>query len=285
MLGIIDVGGGVRDSFGAGILDYCMKAGLQFDYCTGVSAGSANLCSYLARQPRRNYRFYTKYCFRKEYMSFRHFIRHHNYVNLDYIYSTLSHTDGEDPMDFQTMASSGIPLNIVATDAVTGKPVYFTMADITENDYSPIMGSSCVPVVNTPYPVHGTLCYDGGISDPIPWEKAYADGCDHIVLILTRPKDAFRKSKTDKTLSTFIKKTFPASADALAHRADTYNRQLQGALACEKEGRMTILAPESIYGMKTLTKDVRLIKRLYRDGFLQAQKKLPEVFETYGRKK
>ena len=104
-------------------------------------------------------------------------------------------------------------------------------------------------------------------------------------LILTRPKDAFRKSKTDKTLSTFIKKTFPASADALAHRADTYNRQLQGALACEKEGRMTILAPESIYGIKTLTKDVRLIKRLYRDGFLQAQKKLPEVFETYGRKK
>ena len=59
MIGIIDVGGGQRDIYGAGVLDYCMKFGIRFDYCIGVSAGSANMASYLSGQSSRNFRFYT----------------------------------------------------------------------------------------------------------------------------------------------------------------------------------------------------------------------------------
>ena len=65
MLGIIDVGGGLRDIYGAGVLDHCLTRGISFDYCIGVSAGSANLSSYIAGQPGRNYRFYTDYRFRQ----------------------------------------------------------------------------------------------------------------------------------------------------------------------------------------------------------------------------
>ena len=67
--GVIDVGGGMRDIYGAGVFDYCMEHSLTFDICFGVSAGSANLSAFLAGQKGRNYRFYTKYAFRKEYMS------------------------------------------------------------------------------------------------------------------------------------------------------------------------------------------------------------------------
>lgn len=69
MTGIVDVGGGLRGIYGAGIFDYCMEQGIHFDYCIGVSAGSANVCSYIAGQKGRNYQFYTDYSFRKEYMS------------------------------------------------------------------------------------------------------------------------------------------------------------------------------------------------------------------------
>ena len=48
MTGIVDVGGGLRGIYGAGIFDYCMEQGIHFDYCIGVSAGSANVCSYIA---------------------------------------------------------------------------------------------------------------------------------------------------------------------------------------------------------------------------------------------
>ncbi len=55
MIGIIDVGGGTRDIFGSGVFDYCLDNKLIFDYCIGVSAGSANCASYAAGQRGRNY--------------------------------------------------------------------------------------------------------------------------------------------------------------------------------------------------------------------------------------
>ena len=56
---IIDVGGGYRAIFGAGVLDRCLEDGITFDSCYGVSAGSANLTSFLAGQHGRNHTFYT----------------------------------------------------------------------------------------------------------------------------------------------------------------------------------------------------------------------------------
>ena len=66
--GIVDVGGGMRGIYAAGILDCCMEHGVHFDCCIGVSAGSANMASYLAGQQGRNYRYYQEYALRKEYM-------------------------------------------------------------------------------------------------------------------------------------------------------------------------------------------------------------------------
>lgn len=48
--GIVDVGGGLRGIYAAGVLDYCMDKGIRFDLGIGVSAGSANLISYAAGQ-------------------------------------------------------------------------------------------------------------------------------------------------------------------------------------------------------------------------------------------
>lgn len=45
--GVIDVGGGLRGIYGAGVLDRCLEEDLRFDLCIGVSAGSANMASYL----------------------------------------------------------------------------------------------------------------------------------------------------------------------------------------------------------------------------------------------
>lgn len=84
-LGIVDVGGGLRGIYTAGALDFCLDADIRFDLCVGVSAGSANLGAYIAGQKGRNYRFYTEYAFRKEYMSAANFLRTRSYIDLDYV--------------------------------------------------------------------------------------------------------------------------------------------------------------------------------------------------------
>lgn len=98
--GVIDVGGGLRGGYAAGAFDYFMDAEIHFDLCIGISAGSANIASYMAGQKKRNYAFYTDYPFRKEYMSVRNFLSKKSYLDLDYIYGTLSNEGGENPLDY-----------------------------------------------------------------------------------------------------------------------------------------------------------------------------------------
>lgn len=66
---VVDVGGGLRGLYATGVLDRCLEEGVRFDAGVGVSAGSANIASYLAGQKGRNYQFYAEYSSRKEYMS------------------------------------------------------------------------------------------------------------------------------------------------------------------------------------------------------------------------
>ena len=66
---VVDVGGGLRGVYATGVLDRCLEEGVRFDAGVGVSAGSANIASYLAGQKGRNYQFYAEYSSPKEYMS------------------------------------------------------------------------------------------------------------------------------------------------------------------------------------------------------------------------
>ena len=151
MLGVIDVGGGLRGIYGAGVLDYCLEQGIKFDYCIGVSAGSANLLSYLSGQREYNYRYFFEYSFRKEYMSVKNFWLKGSYLDMDYIFSTLCNSDGESPLNYPAFVKSGTPLRIVATSAKTGKTVYFTEKDLHQDCYDVIKASCSFPVINLPY--------------------------------------------------------------------------------------------------------------------------------------
>lgn len=270
-IGVIDVGGGLRGAYTAGVYDWCNDNNVNFDYCMGISAGSANLSSYLAGQRGRNYKFYTDYDLRDECMSMKNYVRSRNFVNLEYVYGELSYSYGECPLDFDAMKANPAEFTIVATDAETGKPHYFTKDDLIKDDLAPIKASSCVPAANQPYPINGRKYFDGGISDPIPVEKCFADGCDKVVLLLTRPKDFERSPDKDKLTSALIKKKYPAAAEAMSRRAIRYNTELWLAKQYEKQGKMLIIAPDDIGGMKTLTKDKEMIEALYHKGYKDAE--------------
>ena len=271
MLGIVDVGGGERGAYGAGVLDWCLENDVDFDCCLGVSAGAANLSSYIAGQLGRNFAFYTAYSFRPQYMGFGLALRTREYADLDYIYGTLSNADGEFPLDYPAMVGSGKQFIIVATDAQSARPVYFTMEDLAQDDYAPVKASSAIPLVNKPYPVAGRPCFDGGLSDPIPVKHALDLGCEKVVVILTRPRDYYRDPKRDKWAVRAIARKYPRAAEALANRAGLYNLQLDLAKKYEREGKALIVAPDDIGAMKTLTKDRAAIEALYAKGLRDAR--------------
>ncbi len=270
MLGVVDVGGGLRGIYSAGILDWCLDNHIEFDYGIGVSAGAANLIAYIARQPGRNYLFYAEYAFRREYMGLHQKITTGNLLNVDYIYDVLSNSDGESPLDFPAFKENPMRFTVVATDAETGEPVYYDKAQFQQDDYRFIAASSNVPWVNHAYEYEGRSYFDGAISDPIPVEKAFADGCDKAVVILTRPKDYRRDPKKDAHAAKSIAKKYPKAGEALANRAMIYNEQLDLCLQYEKEGKVLIVAPDDISGMSTLTRSRKAIDKMYEKGRFDA---------------
>lgn len=272
MLGIVDVGGGMRGVFGCGVTDFLLDNDITFDYCLGVSAGSANLASYVSRQRGRNYRYYTKYSLRPEYMSAFNFVTKHSFFDLDYVYSVLSDSDGEDPLDYKTLSQSNQIYKAVATNGETGEPHYFTKDDFRQDYYEPLKASSAIPGVCKPVSIDGTDYFDGGVSDPIPVEKALADGCDHVFLILTKPIDFVKKPEMFKSAYTKVLKNYPAVIKKLNIRHETYNNEIKKALELSKEGKVTIIAPDDGYSVTAFTRNLRELNHLYNEGYIKAGK-------------
>ncbi|MCH3961550.1 MAG: patatin family protein [Solobacterium sp.] len=270
MIGVIDVGGGLRGSYGAGVLDWCMDNDAVFDYGIGVSAGSANIASYLAHQRGRNYTFYTEYMSRPEYIGWKALLKTKSYVGLEYIYGDLSDSWGEYPLDWQKIKENPAPFKVVATNAYTGLPVYFDKAEMRQDEYMAIKASCNVPVVDRPYKINGVPYYDGGISDPVPYKRAMEDGCDRLVIILTRPKNYRRIAKTDEKAAHLLSAVYPSAGKDVLTRGELYNRQVDEVIELEKQGKVLIVAPSDIGHMKTLTKDVTTIRELYLKGYHDA---------------
>lgn len=268
---VLDAGGGLRGVYGAGVLDSCLDQGIHFDLGIGVSAGAANISSYIAGQKGRNFPFYTEYSLRPEYMSLRNFVDDGSYINMDYVYGVLSNADGENPLDYEAIMESDQDLYVVATNALTGRPVYFTKEDMRQDHYDIISASCSIPVVNKPHYVKNMPFYDGALTDPIPVEKALELGADKVVLILTKPESEIRNPRKDTALSRFMKK-YPKAADELKTRAYKYNEGVRKVQQLVREGRALIVAPDDTCGVTTLSREPEDLKALYQKGYEDGKK-------------
>ena len=266
-VGIVDAGGGYRGIYAAGVLDYCLDHGINFDLGIGVSAGCANLGSFVSGQARRNYRFYTEFGHRKEYASTYNYVTKKTFIDMDYVFNTLSNTDGEYPIDYDYFLKNPMDFCVVATDAITGKPRYFKKSEIKLDDYAPMKASCAIPVVCHPYEVDGRFYFDGALGDPVPVQKAFEMGCDKVIVLLTKPKNYRRSPERDEAMSKLIEEEYPNAAQALRTRAKLYNDEVSMAKLMVPGGRVLIVAPDDTCGVTTLTRDPEPLHALYSKGY------------------
>lgn len=270
--GIVDVGGGMRGVYAAGVFDYCMDRDIWFDLAIGVSAGSANVASYLARQRGRNYKFYTEYALRKEYMGAKNALTKQSYINLDYVYGTLSNSTGEYPLDYRAIIDNPTEMLVVASNALTGGAAYFTKEDMKEDQYDIFKASSAIPFVCRPYPVGRMPYFDGALGDPVPVEKAFHLGCDKVVVVLTRPLYPPRGPGSDGFLADCIQHQYPFAARKLRTRVERYNEGVELAKRYANEGKALIIAPDDITGLDTLARDQPTLIYFYHKGYEDAKR-------------
>lgn len=238
----------------------------------GVSAGSNNLITFLAKQAGRNMRYYMEYAFRKEYMGLKCFLKTRSCLDTKHIYGALANSNGEDPLDYKTFKNNPAELFVVAEEIETGNAKYFTKDDFKQDNYMPLAASCNIPILNRPVVINGMKYYDGGFADPLPIEKALKEGCEKVVIILTRPLNIPRKATRDKIFASILGLRFKKAAEKLASRAKVYNEKIKYIKKLQEEGKVLILSPEDTYGLDTLSKNKESMYKLYEDGRKAAEK-------------
>lgn len=81
--------------------------------------------------------------------------------------------------------------------------------------------------VSRPYKIDDIPHFDGTLSDPVPIEKAFSEGCDRVMLILTKPASVPRKPGKDRVLADLIQRQYPIAARQLRQRAKRYNQVVE----------------------------------------------------------
>ena len=101
----------------------------------------------------------------------------------------------------------------------------------------------------------------------MPIEKAFAEGCERVVLILTKPTNVLRQPGKDPLFARWIRKSYPRSAQNLLKRAERYNASVARAKEYAKQGRLLLIAPENTEGVSTLSRNSADMERLYHRGY------------------
>lgn len=286
MTGLIDVGGGMKCAYSAGLYDYFMDNGIEFDYYLGVSAGSMNLLSYIAGERGRNIRMYRSSATSSDYLSISNFVHTGAYMNYEKVRSDFYAEDGPDPFDFPTFYKNEKPFVISVTEAETGRTVYCDKSQMKDRDHllDIVSASCCLPMVSKPITIDGKNYFDGGLAEPIPFRRAFEDGCDKLVVVLSSPADQKREKLLGvNIIGSALLRDYPAIADILEDRHVIYNYMIRCMKEYERQGRALVLSPEDIPGAFSLVKDLDVIDKLYENGYrdgLNNSKEIERLLEN-----
>lgn len=276
-IGIVVEGGGQKGAYSAGVLDFLLENKITFDYCIGVSAGAGNLASFLANQPKRNLRFYRDYAQDKNYWGIYPLIKNKEFLNTRYIYGELSNTTGKDPLDYKSLKKYSGEYVVVATQRQNAKAKYFTLKDFRKNNYLPLMASSAVPVFAKPILIKGAYYYDGGVSDSIPIEKALADGCDKVLIILSRKEGFVMPKEKHKAIYDRKLKKYPDLIKALDNRHVKYNYEVNICERLEASKKAVIIRPTETINIRLFAKDKEAIMKLYQLGYNDTKNQISRI--------
>ncbi|HAL92993.1 MAG TPA: patatin family protein [Verrucomicrobia bacterium] len=269
-------GGGMRAQYASGAMDFFLKEGLRFPYVIGVSAGISNAASYVSGQFERNRRIYTTFAGDPRYFSWRNWLRQGNPFGMDFIYRELPKYL---PFDFAAFEASPTRFRIGATDCETGRAIFFDKADAPLTEA--LLASSSLPMVGRMARVNGKLYLDGGISDPIPFRQAGADGFPRRVVVLTRNR-GFRKPKPRAAHRAAIRwkyRHFPPLAEAVVRQAETYNREMDELEAEEAAGQVLVIRPSQPLAVGRYSQDREELERLYQNGWADAEAGAPQLHD------
>ena len=269
--GLVLEGGGMRGVFTCGVLDYLMDNKVSFPYAIGVSAGACNGLSYMSHQRGRgrysNIDLLAKY----KYIGIRPLIKKRGLIDQQLLFHRFP--DRILPYNYKAYAENPARFEMVTTDCRTGRACYWEEKHNEKRIIEIVKASSSLPYACPIIYVDGRPMLDGGIVDSIPLLRAYEQGYDKCVVVLTRNK-GYRKSTKKVPVPSFIYKKYPRLRVALRNRNKLYNEQLELVERLEEEGKIIVIRPEKPIVVGRMETSVKKLTDLYNQGYECAERVL-----------
>ena len=260
-------GGGMKGIYTAGILDAFHTANFNpFNLYIGVSAGTCNLSSFIAGQYQRNLNSYIGNMSDKNFISRQRFLKGGHWMDLDWLWEI---TQQENAIDIERAAKLLQTENkcflMVVTDVETGKPVY---VPARLNDWLDYMKASCaIPFFYRNFcQIDNAFYVDGGVSDPLPVQKAYHEGARQIVVLRTHPVSHNKKTGLDMRLGAMAFKKHPGLRKVILSQADVYNHSTAFIESPPDDLTVYQIAPEEELKTKTTTQNHGVLMNDYNLG-------------------
>ena len=262
-------GGGMRGVFTCGVLDYLMDHKNSFPYTVGVSAGACNGLSYMSHQRGRgrysNIDLLAKY----KYIGIRPLLKRRGLIDQQLLFHRFP--DRILPYNYKAYAENPNRFEMVTTDCVSGKACYWEEKLDEKRIIDIVKASSSLPYACPIVYVDGKPMLDGGIVDSIPLMRAYGQGFEDCVVVLTRNR-GYRKSDKEVMVPRFIYKEYPRLRVALRNRNKIYNEQLEMVERLEDEGKIKVIRPMKPIVVDRMETSVRKLTDLYEEGYACAKR-------------
>lgn len=275
--GLVLEGGGMRGMFTAGVMDAFMENHLSFNGIIGVSAGALFGCNYKSEQPGRALRYNIKLRNDPRYIGWRSLLKTGNIVSPHFSYHVVPFEI--DRFDQETFAKNPTEFWMVCTDIVNGKPVYHKMDRFTHSEIEWMRASASMPVVSHPVEIDGKVMLDGGITDSIPLRAFQKIGYERNVVILTQPKDYYKKPMKINWLIKLLTRKYPMVGECMAHRHEMYNRELDYLSEQEATGNTLLIYPDRTLNIGRTEMNERKMKMVHAMGYEKGSEVLARVKE------
>ena len=281
-VGLVLEGGALRTIFSTGVFDAMLEKDLMADYVIGVSAGIAYGVSYVSRQPRRNLEILTRFANDRRYMGLKNLIdrRNRSYFGLEFSYETIPNQLV--PFDYDTFAAFPGSVEAVVTNLETGQAEYKEVPRRDEK-FLLLQATCAMPLMFPIYWLDGKPYLDGGAAEAVPYRRAFEQGCDRVVVILTKPRSFVRRQEKLLPLIQRRYREYPNFCRTMAERADRDNRARQELFQLEREGKALVIAPESLHGVGRIEHNVDKLRMLWAEGYQQGMERMEELRAFMGR--
>ena len=178
-VGLVLSGGSARCAYQIGAIETLVELGIQPALCVGVSGGAWNAAAVAVGHAHR-LRVYWRAFSRMRGLDLRNLLREHSPYRWNEIHRrTFSRYVGPERL----RRPETRPVFVGVTRLSDRQPLYYDLRT-AEDPLKVLLASNYLPPFYTHAPrIDGERCGDGGMCDNIPYEKAFEEGCDAVVLV------------------------------------------------------------------------------------------------------